>query len=160
MPEVHGVNKGLNAHVKPKHQKLKTQPKPARTVPSLAKNIARKLVSTSVKTLCRLATRMVGREAPPEGPKPQPEETDINMARQLPTVLGPILLPRQIPNPSKRQTPAQLNIQGIIGKYTGRKGLKSQPDTSVDTGNDYEILESMINIPTDEDFVIPLSLEK
>ena len=94
VPEVHGVNKGLDLHVKPEHQKPKTQPKPARSAPSLTHNIARKLVSKSFKTLCGLATRMEGRGTPPEGPKSQPEETDINMPRQLPTVLGPISLPR------------------------------------------------------------------
>ena len=82
------------------------------------------------------------------------------MPRQLPTVLGPISLPRQIPNPSKRQTPAQINIQGTIGKNTGTKAPKAQADTSIDTGNDNEILEPEIHIPTDADFVIPHSLDK
>ena len=44
VPEVHGVNKGLDPHVKPEHQKPKTQPNPARSAPHLAQNIARKLV--------------------------------------------------------------------------------------------------------------------
>ena len=94
VPEVHGLNKGLDSHVKPEHQKSKTQPKPVRSAPSLAQNIARKLVSKGVKTLYRTATGMGGRGTPPEGPKLQPEEMDINMPRQLPTVLGPISLPR------------------------------------------------------------------
>ena len=155
VPEVHGVNKRLVPHVMPEHQKPKTQLKPARSAPSLAQNIARMLVSKSVKTLCRLATRMEGRGSPPEGPKPQSDETDIKMPRQLPTVLGPISLPRQIPIPSKRQTPAQLYIEETIGKYTGRKALKAWLDTSIDTGNDDEILEPEIHIPTDADFVTP-----
>ena len=58
------------------------------------------------------------------------------------------------------QTPAQLNIQGTIGNYTGRKALKAQLDTSIDPGNDDEILEPEIHIPTDADFVIPPSLDK
>ena len=45
VPEVHGVNNGLDPHVKSEHQKPKTQPKPARSAPSLAKNIARKVES-------------------------------------------------------------------------------------------------------------------
>ena len=94
VPEVHGVNKGLDPHVKPEHQKPKTQPKPARSSLSLAQNIARRLVSKSVKSLCSPATRMVDRGVPPERPKTQPEETDISMPRQLPTVLGHISLPR------------------------------------------------------------------
>ena len=98
---------------------------------------------------------MGGREAPPEGPKPQPQETDNNILRQLLTVFGPSSLPRQICNPSKKQMPAQLNIQETIGRYTGMKALKAQPDTSVDTGNGNEILEPKIHIPTDADFVIP-----
>ena len=93
VPEVHGVNKGLDLHVKPEHQKPKTQTRPAISAPSLAQNIAKKLVSKSVKTLCRLATRMGGREVPPEGPKPESEETGINMPRQIPTVLEPTSLP-------------------------------------------------------------------
>ena len=160
VPEVHGVNKGLDPHVKPEHQKPKTQPKPARSAPSLAQNIAKKLVSKSVKTLCRLANRMGGRKAPLKEPKPQSEETDINIPRQIPTVLEPISLPRQIPILSKIQTPVQLNIQGTIEKYTGRKALKAQLDTSVDTGNHDVVLEPEIHIPTDVDFVIPTSLDK
>ena len=62
-------------------------------------------------------------------------------------MLGPISLHRQIPNSPKSQTPAQLIIQGTIGEYTGRKALKAQPDTSIDTGNDVEILEPKIHIP-------------
>ena len=58
VPEVHGVNKGPDPYVKPEHQKPKTQPKLARSAPSLAGNIARKVVSKSVKTLCRPSTRM------------------------------------------------------------------------------------------------------
>ena len=146
--------------MKPEHQKHNTQAKLAKSVPSLAQNITRKLVSKSVKTLHRLATRMGGREVPPEEPKPQPEKTDTNMPRSHLTVLGPISLPRQIPNPSKKQTPAQLDIQGTNGKYTGRKALKAQPDTSIDTGNDDEILEPKTHIPTDADFVITPFLDK
>ena len=44
VPEVHGVNKGLDPLMKSEHQKPKTQSKPARSVPNLAQNIARKLV--------------------------------------------------------------------------------------------------------------------
>ena len=81
VPEVHGVNKCLYPHVKPEHQKCKTQPKPARSAPCLVQNIARKLVSKCFKTLCRLATRMGGREAPPEGPK-------LNLRKQTSTCQG------------------------------------------------------------------------
>ena len=70
VPEVQGTNKGFDPHVKSEHQKPKTQSKPARSAPCLAQKITRKLVSESVKTLCRPATRMGGRGAPPEGPKP------------------------------------------------------------------------------------------
>ena len=66
----------------------------------------------------------------------------------------------QIPNPSKRQTPVQINIQGTIGKYKGRKALKTQPDTSVNTDYDDKVLELKIHIPTDAGFVIPPSLDK
>ena len=45
VPEVHGVYKGLDPHMKPEHQKPKTQPKPARSALSLAQNIARNMVS-------------------------------------------------------------------------------------------------------------------
>ena len=103
---------------------------------------------------------MGGREAPPMGPKPQSEETDINMPKQIPMVLAPISLPRQIPIPSKTQTPAQPNIQRPIGKYTGRKALKAQPDTSIDTDNDNIVLEPEIHIPTDVNLVILPSLDK
>ena len=118
------------------------------------------MVSKSVKTLCRPAPIIRGREAPPEEPQLQSEETDINMPRKIPTVLGPISLPRPIPIPSKMQTPAQLNIQRTIGKYTGRKTQEAQPDTTVDTGNDVIVLEPEIHIHTDADFVIPPSLDK
>ena len=57
-------------------------------------------------------------------------------------------------------SPAQLNIQGTIGKYRGRKVLKVQLDTSIDTGNDDIVLEPEIHIPTDVDFVIPPYLDK
>ena len=86
--------KGPDPHVKPEHQKPRTQPKPAISAPSLAQHTAKKLVTKRVKTLCRPATRMGGREAPPEEPKPQSEETDINMPRQISTMLEPIFLPR------------------------------------------------------------------
>ena len=68
---------------------------------------------------------MGGREAPPEGPKPQSEETDINMPWQIPMVLEPISLHRQVPIPSKMQTPTHLNIKGTIEKYIGRKAPKN-----------------------------------
>ena len=82
------------------------------------------------------------------------------MPKQIPTVLEPISLPRQILIPSKLQSPTQLNIQGTTGKYTGRKALKAQPDTSIDIGNDDIALEPEIHIPTDADFVISLSVDK
>ena len=66
VPEVHWVNKDLDPHMKPEHQRPKAPPKPARSAPGLAQNIARKLVSKSVKTVCRPATRMGGRGDPPE----------------------------------------------------------------------------------------------
>ena len=64
VPEVHGVNKGLNPYVKLEHQKPKTQSKPARSAPCLTQNIARKSVPKSVKNLCRPATRMGGSGTP------------------------------------------------------------------------------------------------
>ena len=112
------------------------------------------------KPYSRLATRMGGREAPLEEPKPQSEETDINMPRQIPTVLEPISLSWQIPIPPKMQTPAQPNIQATIGKYTGRKAPKAKLDTSIDTGNDDIVLEPENHIPTDKDFMIPPPLDK
>ena len=39
----------IDPHVKPKHQKPKTQPRPARSAPSFAQNIAKKLVSEVLK---------------------------------------------------------------------------------------------------------------
>ena len=58
------------------------------------------------------------------------------------------------------QISVQHDIQETIGKYTGRKALKAQPDTSIDTGNDDELLEPKINVSTYADFVIPPSLDK
>ena len=66
VPEIHEVNKGLDPHVKPEHQIPKTQPQPARSALCLTPNIARNLVSESVKTLCRMATIMADRGAPPQ----------------------------------------------------------------------------------------------
>ena len=85
---------------------------------------------------------------------------DINMPRQILAMLEPISLPRYILIPSKMQTPAQLDIQGTTGKYTGGKAPKAQLDTSTETGNGDEVFKPEIHIPTDADFVIPPSLDK
>ena len=157
VPGVHGVNKGLDPHVKPEHQKLKTL-KPARSAPNVAQNIAKNLMSESINTLCRPATRMGDRGASPEGPKPWPVETDINMPRQTPHCVG-TSPGKSLIHPKGKHQP-NLIFRELLESIQVGKHQKVQLDTSIDTGNDEKILEPKIHIFTDADFVIPPSLDK
>ena len=102
-----------------------------------------------------------------EAEEPLQRYINISLRKKTSTLQGnsPLCWDRS-PSPGeflihpKGQTPAQLDIQGTIGKYTGREALKAPPDTSIDTGNDDEILEPEFHIPTDAHFVIAPSLDK
>ncbi len=156
VPEIHGIDKGLDPHLKPEHQdRNKGIPKgdaqrkstDIRARPPSKPNqmIARKLISRSIRTLL---------------PKKHTTSKEVEK-EDLPPALEPTLDPT-LHTASKPLMPDHEEYRPSTKAYKGPFSLEPELDPGTDTGSpdSEQLLNPVHKIPIDSDFVIPPALNK
>ena len=166
VPKVHGVDKGVDPHVKPEHQKPRPQPEQKRhppTAPNMPKKpclpqacpqahdqcLSHKLVERSRSILKqREMTNHLPRDKPPASNPPLSVPILPGWVHDQPD--HPIHVPPFLSPAPVLQRPKALN-EG-----------DAEYDPLMDTDSPYDdaLVEIEYRRPVDDDFTLPLSLEK